>query len=112
MLTSGELSSPGRIDAHLLNAAMDGTSIQLTVGSTELGGRLDLADDFGQISVLPGSHTPELMHIPNIEPGTPVEVRYRYKGQVWWFCARLLKRSRRNRWSLLRPMRVFYTNNT
>ena len=103
MLSSGELSYPGRIDAHLLNAAMDGASIHLKVGSASLGGRLDLADDFGQIAFLPNSAQAQ-----SIEAGTPVEVSYSYKGKVWWFCARLFNRPSRNRWALLRPMRVFY----
>ena len=103
MHEGGQLSYPGRIDAHLLNAAMDGASIRVTVQNTEVAGRLDLADGFGQIAFLP--NTP---HNPDLEAGTPVEVRYAYKGRVWWFCARLFNRPRRNRWALLRPMRVFY----
>ncbi|MFT5684241.1 MAG: hypothetical protein ACI8RZ_005182 [Myxococcota bacterium] len=106
MLSGGELSYPGRIDAHLLNAAMDGATIQLTVGGTKVTGKLDLADGFGQIAFLPGSP-----HARSLEAGTPVEVRYDYKGRVWWFCARLFNRPSRNRWALLRPMRVFYKQN-
>jgi len=41
-----------------------------------------------------------------------VEVRYSYKGKVWWFCARLFNRPSRNRWALLRPMRVFYQSDS
>ncbi len=107
MRAGGELSYPGRIDAHLLNAAMDGAPIHLKVGSTSLGGRLDLADDFGQIAFLPNSS-----QLQSIEAGTPVEVRYSYKGKVWWFCARLFNRPSRNRWALLRPMRVFYQSDS
>lgn len=103
MFSGGELSYPGRIDAHLLNAAMDGAPIHLKVGSTSLDGRLDLADAFGQIAFLPNSPQAQ-----GLEAGTPVEVRYSYKGRVWWFCARLFNRPSRNRWALLRPMRVFY----
>ena len=106
MHSGGELSYPGPIDAHLLNAAMDGASIRVIVGDTEVDGRLDLADGFGQIAFLPSS--PQAR---DLEAGTPVEVRYAYKGRVWWFCARLFKRTRRNRWALLRPMRVFYKQN-
>ena len=106
MHVGGELSYPGRIDAHLLNAAMDGASIRVIIGETEVDGRLDLADGFGQIAFLPNS--PQAR---DLEAGTPVEVRYAYKGRVWWFCARLFKRTRRNRWALLRPMRVFYKQN-
>ena len=106
MQTGGELSFPGRIDAHLLNAAMDGAQIHLMVGETRVGGRLDLADGFGQITFLPDSP-----HTDALEAGTPVEVRYSYKGRVWWFCARLFNRPRRNRWALLRPMQIFYKKN-
>lgn len=106
MHSGGELSYPGRIDAHLLNAAMDGAPIQITVGETEVSGRLDLADGFGQIAFLPSS--PQTR---DLAAGTPVEVRYSYKGRAWWFCARLFKQPRRNRWALLRPMRVFYKQN-
>jgi hypothetical protein len=106
MHSGGELSYPGRIDAHLLNAAMDGAHIQVTIGGAEVNGRLDLADGFGQISFLPNNPSAQ-----DLAAGTPVEVRYSYKGRAWWFCARLFKRPRRNRWALLRPMRVFYRQN-
>jgi hypothetical protein len=94
MLSGGELSYPGRIDAHLLDAAMDGAPIQITIGTTEVS---------GQIAFLPSTPPARVL-----EAGTPVEVRYTYKGRVWWFCARLFNRPSRNRWALLRPMRVFY----
>ena len=103
MHAGGELSFPGRIDAHLLNAALDGATIRVVVGNTEVDGRLDLADGFGQIAFLP--NTPQHAEL---EAGTPVEVKYSYEGRIWWFCARLFNRPRRNRWALLRPMRVFY----
>ena len=103
MQVGGELSYPNRIDAHLLNAAMDGAEISLTINGSQLDGRLDLADGFGQIAFLPNTPLRK-----QLEAGTPVEVRYSYKGRVWWFCARLFNRPHRNRWALLRPMRVFY----
>lgn len=103
MQTGGQLQFPGPIDAHLLNAAMDGAQISLLVNNTRLDGKLDLADGFGQIAFLPNTPLSE-----SLEAGTSVEVKYTYKGRVWWFCARLFDRSRRNRWALLRPMRVFY----
>ena len=85
---------------------MNESAIQVTIAGAEVNGRRDLADGFGQSAFLPNNPSAQ-----DLAAGTPVEVRYSYKGRVWWFCARLFKRPRRTRWALLRPMRVFYRQN-
>lgn len=94
------ISRPDLIDAHLLEAAMEGASGVLNIDGHAVIGRIDMADGFGEIAFL-------------VEPGAPrvlrdavLEADYWLEGVRYRFSTRLCTYLTPSRLRLHRPRRV------
>lgn len=95
---------PDEIDAHLMFTALDNVPVVLSAGSMRVPGRLDLADDFGEIAFIDQRQSPE----QHVQTGLrPVEVAYYNQAGVHHRFTTVVKdKSAPDRLRLQRPMRI------
>lgn len=98
-----EYRFPNEIDAHLSDAALDGTEVVLTLGSEQIPGRFDMSDGFGLVTFLPqGAWQPR--------PNSEVQASYSHGGRIWAFITRVVDQAGRSRWHLRRPRHITESN--